>query len=359
MSGSWLWLIVYQLAIFITPCQSRYIRLPSVNCSELAPIGTPVTQLLSLLPSSNWGFTFLTRTSVISYFLLDDLKGTLTVKRPLDREDLCRLALCSCSNDCLLKLEINALSDIYTHIIHVPILILDENDNFCYFPNDVYYLNISESVRSNSRIILPIAHDPDQPPNNVQSYAIVPNNYSEFRLESQLRPSLVIDQPLDRERQAKYAFQLCAYEGDEQHKRSCCTQVLLSVTDVNDNSPTFQSNQRSPVVLKVSESSPVGTELIQMRATDPDEGLNGHVRYSFSKWTRNDQSINRIFHLNADNGTITLVKQLDFEERNNYELQIQAKDSGANAVPAYATVIVEVRSPAALARSPKARPSLR
>ena len=340
MSWLWLWLI----GNWISLIQSRYIRLPPVNCSELSPIGTPITQLLNILPSSNWGFTFLSQTSIISYFLLDDLKGTITVKRPLDREDLCRLGICSCLNECLLKLEINALSDTYTHIIYLPILILDENDNFCYFSNEIYYLNISENVRLNTRLILPIAYDPDQPPNNVQSYSIVSNNYSEFRLDNQVTPVLVIIQSLDRELREKYDFKFCAFEGVGNQKRSCCTKIQLTITDINDNSPKFQHDQQSPLIIRVSELNPLHKELIQMKAFDPDEGLNGQIRYAFSKWTQNDVTINKIFSLNPENGSLTLLKQLDYEERNNYELQIQAKDLGPNAIPTYATVIIQVMS---------------
>ena len=344
MSCLWLWFIVNLLLSSIALCQSRYIRLPPVNCTELAPIGTAITQLLNILPSANWEFTFLTRTSVISYFLLDDLKGTITVKRPLDREDLCRLGICSCSNECQLKLEINALSDTHTHIIHVPILILDENDNFCYFFNDIYFLNISENVHLNTRLILPIAHDPDQTPNNVQSYEITANNYTEFRLDNQLTPSLIIIEPLDREFRDKYLFEFCAYEGlASTQQRSCCTKILLTITDVNDNSPRFQHDHQSPLVIQVSELTPIHTELIQMKAFDPDEGLNGQVRYTFSKLTQNDHIINQIFHLNPENGSIILRKQLDYEERNNYQLQIQAKDLGPNPIPTYITLIIQVR----------------
>ena len=176
------------------------------------------------------------------------------------------MGICSCLNECLLKLEINALSDIYTHIIHVPILILDENDNFCYFSNDIYYLNISESVRLHTRIILPIAYDPDQTPNNVQSYSIASNNYSEFRLDNQITPSMIIVEPLDRELHDKYYFNFCAYEGIANQKRSCCTKILLTITDINDNSPKFQHDQQSLLIIKISELSPIGTELIQMKA---------------------------------------------------------------------------------------------
>ena len=342
MSWSWLWLIVDLFALCISINQSRYIRLPPVNCSELSAIGTPITQLLNVLPSSNWAFAFLTRTSVVSYFLLDDLKGTITVKRPLDREDLCRLGLCSCVSECSLKLEVNALSDTYTHIINVPIVILDENDNFCYFSSDIYYLNVSESVRVNSRLVLPIAHDPDQSPNNIQSYSILPNNETQFRLDSQLTPSLIIAQHLDRELRDRYHFDFCAYEGLDSQQRSCCTKLVLSIIDVNDNAAKFQFDQQSPLTITVSELAPVHTELIQMKATDADDGLNGEIRYAFSKWTQNDLSISPLFYLNPDNGSIILMKSLDYEQRNNYELQIQAKDRGPNAIPTYATVIIQV-----------------
>jgi len=45
------------------------------------------------------------------------------------------------------------------------------------------------------------------------------------------------------------------------------------------------------------------------------------------KWTLNDKTIkNQIFNLNFRNGSIRLLKQLDYEKRHNYQLQIQAKD---------------------------------
>jgi len=338
MSYFWLWLIIN-----ISFIQARYIRLPTVNSSELSPIGTPIIQLIDVLPLSNWEFTFLTQLSIKSYFLLDNLKGTIIIKRYLDRENLCQLNYCSCLNECLFKLEINAISDLYTHILSVPILISDENDNFCYFLNDIYYLNISENIRINTRFSLPLAYDPDLKPNNIQSYYFLENNYLEFRLENQLTPSMIIIKQLDRELNQKYFFTFCAYEGINQQKRSCCTKIILTIIDINDNSPKFQHDQQLPLVINISELSSIGTEVIQMKAFDPDEGLNGQIQYTFSKWTLNDQTIPEIFNLNSENGSITLLKQLDYEQRTNYELQIQAKDLGLNAIPSYSTVIIQVQ----------------
>jgi hypothetical protein len=79
-----------------------------------------------------------------------------------------------------------------------------------------------------------------------------------------------------------------------------------------------------------------------MKAFDPDESLNGQIRYTFSKWTLSDQTISEIFYLNPSNGSITLLKQLDYEKRTNYELQIQAKDLGLNSIASYSRVIIQV-----------------
>ncbi|NXS64210.1 PCDGB protein, partial [Brachypteracias leptosomus] len=60
-------------------------------------------------------------------------------------------------------------------------------------------------------------------------------------------------------------------------------------------------------------------------ATDADEGMNGHVKYSMKKIT---EKASQIFHLDSETGAITLVWSLDFEEGDLYELEVQARDGG-------------------------------
>lgn len=329
---------LFYFLINSTIIYARYIRLPTVNSSEFAPIGTPITQFLDVLPPSNWEFTFLTQTLIKSYFLLDHLKGTITIKRLLDRESLCQLNLCSCSTECLIKLEINAISNTSTHILSLPLNILDENDNHCYFSNEIFYINLNENIRINTRVILPVAYDPDLPPNNIQSYEFLHNSYSEFQLENHLTPTMIVTKQLDRELHDEYRFILCANE----HTRSCCTKIIAKITDVNDNAPKFQHDQQSPWKINVSESTPINTEIVRIKATDPDEGPNGQIRYSFSKWTLADRTISEIFRLNPETGSILLLKELDYEKRTNYQLQIQAEDMGSNALSSYTTVFIQV-----------------
>ncbi|NXS55458.1 PCDGB protein, partial [Brachypteracias leptosomus] len=59
--------------------------------------------------------------------------------------------------------------------------------------------------------------------------------------------------------------------------------------------------------------------------TDPDEGMNGHVKYSMKEVS---DLASEIFHLGLETGAITLVRSLDFEEGDLYELEVQAQDEG-------------------------------
>ncbi|NXY60676.1 PCDGB protein, partial [Callaeas wilsoni] len=60
-------------------------------------------------------------------------------------------------------------------------------------------------------------------------------------------------------------------------------------------------------------------------ATDADEGLNGHVKYSYQTAS---VKASKIFHLDTETGVITLMRYLDFEEGNSYELEVQVRDAG-------------------------------
>ncbi|NXW39292.1 PCDGB protein, partial [Phaetusa simplex] len=60
-------------------------------------------------------------------------------------------------------------------------------------------------------------------------------------------------------------------------------------------------------------------------ATDADEGINGDVKYSYKKIT---EKASKIFQLDVDRGDIVLLRSLDFEEGESYELEVQAHDGG-------------------------------
>lgn len=77
----------------------------------------------------------------------------------------------------------------------------------------------------------------------------------------------------------------------------------LILTDVNDNAPQFQDSQ---IHHNVMETETIGTTIIQVTATDPDEGANGQITYSLV--STNDST--GIFSFDANTGQFTLQSKL-------------------------------------------------
>jgi protocadherin Fat 4 len=94
----------------------------------------------------------------------------------------------------------------------------------------------------------------------------------------------------------------------------------VRVLDENDNSPLFDPKVYSA---SVSENATIGLSVLQVSATDLDEGLNGRVRYTIV-----GGDINFDFHIGEDSGIIRVAKNLNFERRSQYVLTIQVEDSG-------------------------------
>ncbi|NWR54807.1 PCDGA protein, partial [Bucorvus abyssinicus] len=65
--------------------------------------------------------------------------------------------------------------------------------------------------------------------------------------------------------------------------------------------------------------------LVTVTATDADEGMNGHVKYSFQKISDRESEL---FHVDPETGEISLKGELDFEEITSHELEVQARDGG-------------------------------
>lgn len=95
--------------------------------------------------------------------------------------------------------------------------------------------------------------------------------------------------------------------------------------DANDNTPTFN---QSLYRVRVLEDAPPGTRVVQVRATDLDEGPNGEIIYSFS--SHNRAGVRELFSLDLVTGVLTVKGRLDFGAAKLHEIYIQAKDKGAS-----------------------------
>ncbi|XP_022615988.1 protocadherin-19 isoform X2 [Seriola lalandi dorsalis] len=258
--------------------------------------------------------------------------GILTTQMKIDRDVVCRQ-----NPKCVISLEVMSNS---MEICVIKVEIEDLNDNAPRFPTSHIDIEISENASPGTRFPLEGASDPDSGIFGVQSYSITPNEL--FGLEIKTRgdgskiAELVVQKSLDRETQSHYTYEISAEDGGDPPKIGA-VQLNIKVIDSNDNNPVFDE----PVyTVNVMENSPINTLVIDLNATDPDEGTNGEVVYSFNSYVT--EKTRDAFKIDPRTGIITVNGVLDYETTQIYEIDVQAKDLGPNSIPAHCKVTVNV-----------------
>ncbi|XP_030359922.1 protocadherin alpha-C2-like isoform X14 [Strigops habroptila] len=267
------------------------------------------------------------------YLELELGRGALLVRERMDREALCEL-----SPTCFLSLELVIEQPIEVHNVEVEVL--DINDNAPCFPRQDYRLEISESAMPGARFHIESAQDPDVGTNSVQSYQLSPSRHFALDLKGFQSGSklleLVLQQPLDREQSALEQLVLTAVDGGDPPK-SGTAQISVRVVDTNDNPPTFD---RSTYTVSLLENALPGTLVVKLNASDPDEGSNGEVVYSFGSYT--PQKVRQLFSVDPHSGEVRVNGTLDYEEASSYEIYVQAADQGPVSMAGHCKVLVNI-----------------
>ncbi|XP_067104243.1 protocadherin alpha-8-like [Osmerus mordax] len=266
-------------------------------------------------------------------FQVNQNDGILYVNRKIDREEVCEH-----SSVCLINLKTVLENPLEIH--YVAVEVTDENDHSPSFPGRKLRLEISESALPGARYQLQAARDPDGGPFSIQQYKL--SNNEHFRLEIKDRgrdgkiPILNLLRPLDREVKKNHKLLITAIDGGKP-PRSGTTEIIIDVLDINDNMPIFTKDSYS---VFLNENSPSGTTVIQVNATDLDEGSNGEVVYSFGNMVTD--KLRTLFDVNTNTGEIIVKGQVDFEVQDSYEIDIQASDKGIAPLTTDKSVVVKV-----------------
>uniref|UniRef100_A0A8C6TSG3 Protocadherin 10b n=1 Tax=Neogobius melanostomus TaxID=47308 RepID=A0A8C6TSG3_9GOBI len=259
--------------------------------------------------------------------------GVLFVNEKIDREHICKQTA-----SCQLNMEVFLEDPL--ELFRVEIEVVDINDNPPSFPETDITVEISESASPGTRFPLESAFDPDVGSNALRTYDITTNNYFHLDVQTQSDGNrfaeLVLERPLDREQQAAHRYVLTAVDGG-QPPRTGTALLVVKVLDSNDNVPVFEQPVYS---VSLAENAPPGTLLIQLNATDQDEGPNGEVLYSFSNHI--SSRVKDLFSIDPRTGRVEVRGEVDFEESALYQIFVQAKDLGPNAIPAHCKVLLKV-----------------
>lgn len=139
---------------------------------------------------------------------------------------------------------------------------------------------------------------------------------------------------LDRESMASHFFRVTA-EYESHQSLYAEADLTITVDDVNDNGPKFESSSYSKVI---PEDMYVGDTVLDVRARDLDAGSNAAILYSIV----NRAGVNQVFRIGEDSGAITIDSPLDREAVAHYSLTIEARDQGLPPKTGRATVRITV-----------------
>ena len=283
-------------------------------------------------------FSFLDKSADhVNLFSVQETGGALLSASRIDRD-----LLCPRQPSCSVQINIQTYPVEYMHIIKVTIVIRDINDNNPSFAEPIVTRTISEaSAMPGSRIALNTATDPDSPTFGVRWYSLV-GSEDKFELKQTNNTGGSIDiflqlkKQLDREVQSSYRVQVVAYDGGATPNSGTVT-VDINVLDINDNNPEFD-NQSYQVA--VPENIPLGRTILNIHASDPDEGMYGEIVYGLQA----DQSASGglPFWINSTSGDIIINGLVDHEEKSMYSLTVTAKNRDPDSLTTSAKLVVNV-----------------
>uniref|UniRef100_A0A8C6WV79 Protocadherin-related 15a n=1 Tax=Neogobius melanostomus TaxID=47308 RepID=A0A8C6WV79_9GOBI len=246
------------------------------------------------------------------YFSLNKTTAELLVLQPISRDMYQRFTL-------VIKAEQDNGHPLpaYADLI---IEILDENNQSPYFQFATYQGYVSESAPTKDPMVTITMSD------YTTIFSLTPTGLVRY---------LRLLKPVDREIQQTYSFTMVASDGVQ---LSGPVTVNILVIDANDNTPTFPQVSYS---VEVFTDMLPGETVIQLSATDADEGMNGLVTYEIVLGAQGD------FVISNRTGRITIAPGVSLTVGRAYTLTVRASDNAPEAQrkSSITTVYIEVLPP--------------
>ncbi|XP_043461123.1 protocadherin-like wing polarity protein stan isoform X2 [Leptopilina heterotoma] len=299
-----------------------------VVISEDVPAGTPVTSVTATDPDEDSRIHYeITVGNTRGRFSITSQngRGLITVAQLLDYKQEKRFVLTVTATD----------SGGRTDTALVYVNISDANNFAPVFERAPYSISVFEDAPIGTTVLIVGATDSDVGQNAQITYSLGSDGGDQEPSEFVINPqtgAITTTRLLDREQVSGYLLTVTARDGGVP-PLSDTTDVEISITDVNDNAPAFDSPQYHGSVI---EDVLVGTSVLKVTAIDNDIGLNGKVRYSL------EDNTDGAFVIDPVTGVIRTAKTLDRESVERYNIKAIAVDRGSPSLSSSVPVIIKV-----------------
>uniref|UniRef100_A0A3Q1BTL6 Cadherin domain-containing protein n=1 Tax=Amphiprion ocellaris TaxID=80972 RepID=A0A3Q1BTL6_AMPOC len=217
--------------------------------------------------------------------------------------------------------------------LKIHITVRDTNDNAPVFTQSVFKASVKENVPKETLVVRVSATDADEGMNGLVTYHF--NRMSSsvaqlFHLDEN-SGDLTVNGVIDYEENKIYEI---GVQAKDQGGQSTSTNVIIEVTDVNDNAPIITLTSFSSAI---AEDSPSGTTVAIINVKDLDSGKNGKVDCSVNG------NIPFAIHSSLKN-YYTLVTNgvLDRERNPDYNITFTAVDEGSPPLSTNKTITLRV-----------------
>ena len=217
-----------------------------------------------------------------------------------------------------------------TSLTDVIVDVIDVNDESPRFTASVFRFVVVENQPAGTVVGHVAATDRDRPPFDRFRFSLMTSGSGKAAVDAfsidQLSGRIVTTRELDREERAEYHL-ICVAADPTVLALSAAVPVVISVDDVNDNSPVFSAG--SDVIRVSYDRASVGSVIGRVEARDADAGANGEVFY-WAESADNDTAVD-LFAVDPRSGRMTLVADVEQPpagESDVYVLSVTASDLG-------------------------------
>ncbi|XP_029003832.1 cadherin-8 isoform X2 [Betta splendens] len=250
-------------------------------------------------------------------FEIDEFTGEIKTLKKLDREEKAFYVLQAQA----INRRSNEPEEPQSEFI---IQVQDINDNVPQFQNEPYVSSIPEMSPTGTTVAQVTATDADDPMfgNNAKLIYSILQGEPYFSVEP--KTGIVVTSWPNMDREAREQYLVVVQVKDMlglSGGLSSSTTVTVSLTDVNDNGPTFQHHM---YMFLIRENAAVGTTVGRIMAEDGDTGINARMTYSLE----DDLEESSTFIIETDpvtqEGVILLAKPVDYETKRRFVMVAEA-----------------------------------